>query len=233
MRKKKSLGSIVFGLLVAAVVWFLKEKGILDENSNQGGGDGSAEIHIGDLSQVDFTPVQFSGSGWTHLKKCRFISGRNSDGDSFHVKHEEGETEFRLYFVDTPESQYKTYRGGESNGQRIAEQGDYFGGLNQASTTTVGQAGKALVKKILSKNDFQVLTKWEDVYGPDRQYCLVVVPWEGQQVYLHELLVASGLARIHTRGADLPKGRSYREQKSSLKTLESTARSKKIGAWGL
>ena len=232
MRKKKSLGSIVFGLLVAAVVWFLKEKGILDENSNQGGGDGSAEIHIGDLSQVDFTPVQFSGSGWTHLKKCRFISGRNSDGDSFHVKHEEGETEFRLYFVDTPESQYKTYRGGESNGQRIAEQGDYFGGLNQASTTTVGQAGKALVKKILSKNDFQVLTKWEDVYGPDRQYCLVVVPWEGQQVYLHELLVASGLARIHTRGADLPKGRSYREQKSSLKTLESTARSKKIGAWG-
>ena len=221
MSKLKKTITTIVALLIAAGYWALEN---IDFNKLKGKiGRGGVEV-IGETTQV---------GDYDRLSGCTLVDHRNNDGDSFLARHDGKDYEFRLYFVDTPESQYKTYRGGESNGQRIAEQGDYFGGLNQASTTTVGQAGKALVKKILSKNDFQVLTKWEDVYGPDRQYCLVVVPWEGQHVYLHELLVASGLARIHTRGADLPKGRSYREQKSSLKTLESTARSKKIGAWGL
>lgn len=231
MKKKKSLGSIILGLLVAAVVWFLQEKGYLEKDSTSKGA--SIDLPTGDLSPGDFTPVKFEGQGWSHLRNCRFITGRNSDGDSFHVKHEQGETEFRLYFVDTPESQFKTYRDGNNNGDRIAEQGRYFDGLSQDQTTTVGKAGKAFVKKLLSQNDFQVLTKWEDVYGPDRKYCLVVVPWEGKQVYLHELLVGKGLARIHTRGADLPQGRDYRAQKGYLQALEKTARDKKVGAWGL
>lgn len=230
MKKKKSLGSIILGLLVAAVVWFLQEKGYLDK---EGGGGSGAKVPVGDVSTESFSKVQTQGSGWTYLKDCRFITGRNSDGDSFHVKHEKGETEFRLYFVDAPESQFKTYGGGESNGKRIAEQGQYFDGLEQEDTTTVGRAGKELVKKLLSKNDFQVLTKWEDVYGPDRKYCLVVVSWEGKDVYLHELLVGSGLGRIHTRGADLPKGRGFHDQKAYLKAMEKAAREKKVGAWGL
>lgn len=224
MRKsKKSIGSIVFGLIVAAVVWFLQEKGLLEKDSGSRGGGGSASSYGGETS----------GEGWTHLKKCRFISGRNSDGDSFHVKHEKGETEFRLYFVDTPESTYKTYGRGENNGARIAEQGDYFGGLSQKQTTGVGKDGKDFVKKLLSKNNFEVETQWEDVYGPERKYCFVLVPWEGKKVYLHELMVKRGLARIHTRGADLPEGRGYHEQKSYLKSLEKTARKEKVGAWGL
>ena len=97
----------------------------------------------------------------------------------------------------------------------------------------MGSQGKEVVKKLLSQNNFEVLTKWEDVFGPERQYCLVIVPWEGRKVYLHELLVAKGLARIHTRGADLPKGRDYRKQKAYLKSIEQTARDKKLGAWGL
>ena len=230
MKKNRRLLRIVAGLVVAAVVWLLQEKGLLEKDGSGGSG---ANVPVGDVSTESFTKVETQGQGWTYLKDCRFVTGRNSDGDSFHVKHEQGETEFRLYFVDTPESQYKTYGGGESNGKRIAEQGEYFGGLDQDQTTTVGKAGKNLVKKLLSKNDFEVLTKWEDVYGPDRKYCLVVVPYEGKKVYLHELLVGSGLARIHTRGADLPKGRGYRDQKTYLKAMERAAREKKVGAWGL
>ena len=88
------------------------------------------------------------------------------------------------------------------------------------------------MKKLLSKNDFQVLTKWEDVYGPDRKYCLVVVPWEGKKVYLHELLVGSGLARIHTRGADLPGGRDYREQKAYSRRWRNRRAMKKLALGG-
>ncbi|GHC61231.1 thermonuclease family protein [Roseibacillus persicicus] len=230
MKKKKSLGSIILGLLAAAVVWFLQEKGFLEKDGSLGSG---AEVPAGAVSAENFTRVQTQGQGWTLLQNCRLVTGRNGDGDSFHVKHEKGETEFRLYFVDTPESEFKQYGGGENNGKRLAEQGEYFGGLGQGDTTTVGRASKELVKKILSKNDFQVLTKWENVYGPDRKYCLVVIPWEGREIYLHELLVAKGLARIHTRGANLPQGRGYQDQKSFLKGLEQDAREKKVGAWGL
>ena len=216
MKRKKSLGSTILGLLVVALVWFLKEKGIVDDSGGRSGSSG---------------PSPAESSDWSYLKECRLITGRNGDGDSFHVKHEQGETEFRLYYVDTPESEYKTYRGGDSNGKRIAEQGDYFGGLSQQETTAIGQEGKNFVKKLLAKNDFEVSTKWENVYGPERKYCLVQVRWEGEDIYLHELLVARGLARIHTRGTDLPQGRDYRAQKAYLKTVEKTARKKKVGAW--
>lgn len=243
MKKKKSLGSTILVILGAILVWFLKQQGILDDNgsvkglgSSQSSSAHSAngeEVSLASSSDVDFTPVKRSGGDWELLKECRLVTGRNGDGDSFHVRHEKGETEFRLYFIDTPESKYKTYRGGESNGPRIAEQGDYFGGLGQDQTTAVGLAAKGMVKKILAEDSFEILTKWEDVYGPDRKYCLAIVQWQGREVYLHELLVVQGLGRIHTRGAGLPSGRSYREQKSFLQTLEAKAREEKVGAWGL
>ena len=220
MKQKKSLGTIILGLIVAVVVWFLQEKGLIAKDSSEGG---SSENYGGETS----------GKGWTHLKECRLITGRNNDGDSFHVEHEKGETEFRLYFVDTPESSYRTYRGGENNGQRIKEQGEYFGRLSQKQTTGIGEDGKKLVKKLLSKGGFEVQTKWENVYGPERKNCFVLVRWEGQMVYLHELLVKKGLARIHTRGTDVPGGRGFREQKSYLQKLEKQARREKVGAWGL
>lgn len=247
MKKKKSLGSTILVILGAILVWFLKQQGILDDNGSVkglGSSESSSahsvngeELSLASCSDVGFTPVKRPGGrpggDWELLKECRLVTGRNGDGDSFHVKHEKGETEFRLYFIDTPESQYKTYRGGESNGPRIAEQGAYFGGIGQDQTTAVGLAAKGMVKRILAENPFEILTKWEDVYGPDRKYCLAIVQWQGREVYLHELLVAQGLGRIHTRGAGLPSGRSYHEQKSFLQTLEARAREEKVGAWGL
>ena len=83
MRRKKSLGSTILGLLVVALVWFLKEKGIVDDSGGRSGSSG---------------PSPAESSDWSYLKECRLITGRNGDGDSFHVKHEQGETEFRLYY---------------------------------------------------------------------------------------------------------------------------------------
>ena len=229
MRNKKSLGSTILIVVVGIISWFLKEKGFLNSDGSFAG----KPLSTTSTGSGDFTKVALSGQGWELLSDCQLITGRNSDGDSFHVKHEKGETEFRLYFVDAPESSYKTYGGGENNGKRLAEQGQYFGGLDQSNTTKVGSSAKALVKKALTKKDFKILTKWEDVYGPDRKYCLAVVNWEGQDLYLHELIVAQGLGRIHTRGADLPDGRRYQDQKKHLKSLEQAASEKKVGAWGL
>jgi endonuclease YncB( thermonuclease family) len=233
--KKKGLGSLIIGLLVAVALWFLNERDLLDE---LGLSDIPELWENGSLTEAEvspevFSPVKWEGEGWTHLSDCSLITGRNGDGDSFHVSHGQGETEFRLYFVDAPESEFREYPGGEDNGERIAEQGRAMGGLDQQATTRVGRAAKQFVKERLREGDFEILTKWENVFGPERRYCFVIVRWEGREVYLHELLVTQGLVRIHSRGTGLPQGRGRRAQESYLRTLEQLARLQKAGVWGL
>ena len=41
---------------------------------------------------------------WIVLNNCRLIVNPANDGDSFHVEHQGREHIFRLYFVDTPET---------------------------------------------------------------------------------------------------------------------------------
>ena len=195
--------------------------------------DGSIQAPVEGQFSEKYSPVNYRGAGLELLENCKLITGRNSDGDSFHVVHARGENEFRLYFVDTPESEYKEYGGSENNGKRIDDQGKYFGGLDREKTTQIGKDAKAFVLTLLKKEPFKVLTKWEDVVRPGREYCFVIVNWEGREVYLHELLVAQGLVRSQTtRGADLPGGRGWREQKAYLLKWEKEVKAAGIGAWG-
>jgi hypothetical protein len=54
---------------------------------------------------------------------------QDNDGDSFHLEHGGRVHEFRLYFADAPEKKRHPL-----NGDRLAEQGQYFGGLSEAAT---------------------------------------------------------------------------------------------------
>jgi len=222
---------VLTGVLVAGAVIFQFYQGW--DGKQSAPRDGSIAPAESGLFSQKFTPVETSGAGLELLSDCRLITGRNSDGDSFHVQHEKGETEFRLYFVDTPESKFKTYGGGEDNGERLDQQAAYFGGLTRDQVTKVGKEGAVFTKNLLLKDGFKVLTKWEDVVRPGRSYCLVIVEWEGREVYLHELLVAQGLVRVHTRGCDMPQGKGWREQRKYLENWEKEVKAKGIGAWGL
>ncbi len=227
-QKMKTLLAVV--ILVVAVILKLW-KGSSGESSPER--DGSIASPEAGAFSGKFTPVKTSGAGLELLSKCRLISGRNSDGDSFHVKHEKGENQFRLYFVDTPESEYKEYRGGDNNGKRLDQQAEYFGGLSRDQVTKVGLEGKAFTLGLLKKKPFKVLTKWEDVVRPGREYCFVIVEWEGREVYLHELLVAHGLVRVHTKGTDMPQGKGWRAQRKYLESWEKEVKAQGIGAWGM
>jgi len=68
---------------------------------------------------------------------------------------------------------------------------------------------------------------------PGREYCLVIVEWEGKEVYLHELMVAHGLVRIHTQGVDMPGGKRRRKQEAFLKSWEKDVKSAGLGGWGM
>lgn len=241
---------VLLTLAVAATAWYLKEREgtslnpsqtqeeqiVSDKGSHTIKNSADAKLADSNLpSELNsrLTEVKFISEEFDILRNCQLISHRNNDGDSFHVKHGQKETEFRLYFVDTAESQFKKYRDGNDNGKRIREQGEYFGGLDMQVTTEMGKIAKSFVTDLLASQNFTVVTKWENVYTPARKYCYVIVKWEDEDVYLHELLVAKGLVRIKTRGAGLPDKTNFYDQKKKLIQIEKMAKETKQGAWGI
>ena len=205
-RRRKSTGALVLALCVGAVLWWLD--------------------HREDLA--------LEHGEFRELRGCRLVAHRNNDGDSFHVATPDGNRqEFRLYFVDAPESALKQYRDGNSNEERLRFQAEYFGRLAQDQTTEVGQQAKKWTAKLLGQEPFTVYTRGEKVYNGPRLYGFVSVQERGQERWLHELLVERGLARIYTKGAGLPDGTKPGTQEKRLRSLERTAKSENRGAWGM
>lgn len=167
-------------------------------------------------------------------QKAKLVEARNNDGDSFMVSLPDGRTnEFRLYFVDTPESAFKTYRGGENNHKRIADQAADMGGITFQQAVTIGKEAKSFVLGLLGNGPFNIYTSWDSPFRDNRFHAFVEVQFEGKPRWLHELLVEKGLVRIHTKGAPLPDGTSLNSHKAKLRSLESSAKRAAKGAWGL
>jgi endonuclease YncB( thermonuclease family) len=160
---------------------------------------------------------------WDELQGCTLVEERLNDGDSFVVRHGRSDYTLRLYFADCPEKTRHQY-----NGTRISEQGQYFGGLTEEETVTVGEDARDFSLGLLRSAPFRVLTRWERVFDSERIYAFVTVG-AGD---LGELLVAEGLARIYTKGENRPGGKSAGAAKEQLRRLEQQAQGSKRGAWG-
>jgi len=164
-----------------------------------------------------------AGGGWDRLEGCTLVEDRNNDGDSFVLRHAGKEYTFRLYYADCPEK----YRN-QFNGERIAEQGQYFGGLSEAATVAVGEEARDFTLGLLRKAPVAIETRWEEVFDSERRYAFV----RAGGADLGEALVARGLARIYTKGASRHGGPSERDERARLYQLEAGARKKRLGAWG-
>jgi endonuclease YncB( thermonuclease family) len=165
-------------------------------------------------------------------RSCTLASDRGNDGDSFRVKLPNGKTEIiRLYFVDTPESAFKTYGGGRNNHDRIADQAHDMGGINSQEAVEIGKKGKAFTLEHLGKTPFTIYTEWDSPFNDQRYHAFVEISYNGKPRFLHELLIEKGYARIHTKGAPMPDGTSERKQEDYLFDLQRTAKSNKAGAW--
>ena len=64
-------------------------------------------------------PAILEAAKWKVYENATLIENKYNDGDSFHVQCAKGDVEFRIYYVDTPESAAKTYRNGENNFKRL------------------------------------------------------------------------------------------------------------------
>src|SRR5439155_26665104 len=101
-----------------------------------------------------------AAESWQTLKGCRLVLNPANDGDSFHVRHEGQEHIFRLYFVDTPETDL-------SFPERVREQADYFK-ITPAQAVRVGKKAAEFTERRLGAHPLTVLARWEGAEGRSR-----------------------------------------------------------------
>ena len=158
---------------------------------------------------------------WQTLTNCRLIENESNDGDSFHVKANGEEYLFRLYHVDTPESEIDS-----AVADRVAVQAEHFG-LTQEESLRGGEKAKKFTEKVLSK-PFSVVTRWQKALGRSklqRYYAVVLVEGDDD---LAELLVKAGYARAFGQVVDAPKGKAM----ADYARMEKTAKAGKMGLYG-
>ena len=158
---------------------------------------------------------------WVTLTDCRYMAGKDNDGDSFHVRCGDQEFNLRLYFVDAPETnlQYP---------ERTREQSEYFG-VTLDETMKAGAKAKEAAQALLQEL-FVVRTRWASAAGrgrAPRYYAFIEVGGKS----LAEVLVSQGLARTKGVFANLPTGEKAKAHVERLDALEREARKKRLGVW--
>lgn len=165
---------------------------------------------------------------------CTLAKEKHNDGDSFEVSLPGGRTDiFRLYFVDTPESEFRTYRGGEDNYTRIKQQAEHFGGITSEQAVEIGRRAKEFTLPLLAKRPFTIYTVWDSPFNDQRYHAFIEVEDGGKSRWLDELLVERGFCRVFTKGAEMPDGTPMARRKDQLRAMEREAKGRRAGAWGL
>jgi len=160
---------------------------------------------------------------WVTYKDCRYLPNAANDGDSFHVRAAGKEYIFRLYFVDTPETDM-------SVPDRVAEQAKYFHVAIQ-SALQIGLEAERFTRKKLSR-PFSIRTRKQDARGRSRRprYFAFVQTETGD---LGEKLIANGLARAYGAASVAPGMITPEGEWRKLRQLERKAKKQRIGGWGV
>lgn len=159
--------------------------------------------------------------------KARLIESRTNEADTLRIKVSDTEDEhiFVLYFVDAPDISL-------THPQRVQEQARYFG-VSSQRVVEEGQKAAGYVTQLLKDHPFTVMTRWEEVPGLSRFYALILVEISpGKQVYLADLLVQKGHARVAGVTSTLPAdARSISDYALELQALRKRAQQSKAGIW--
>jgi endonuclease YncB( thermonuclease family) len=159
--------------------------------------------------------------------KAQLIESRANEADTLRIKVSDTEDEhiFVLYFVDAPDISL-------IHPQRVQEQARYFG-VSSQRVIEEGQRAAQYVTKLLNEHPFTVMTRWEEVPGLSRYYALILVEISpGKPVYLADLLVQQGFARVAGVTSSLPAdARSINDYALELQALKRHAQQSKAGIW--
>lgn len=159
--------------------------------------------------------------------KARLVESKNNEADTLRIKLDDFHEEivFSLYFVDAPETSL-------THPQLVQDQSRYFQ-ISQDQVMKAGSEAAAYVTSLLKDRPFTLLTRWEPVPDRSRFYALIMVETDKGKVYLADLLMQKGHARLAGVSCDLPGGvKGADDYGRYLLDLGKTARTSKIGAWG-
>ena len=173
------------------------------------------------LISASYKAVAADRKEWVKLTGCQYVAEDYNDGDSFGVKCGADEYIFRLYFVDTPETNLRYP-------ERTREQSEYFG-VTLDETMKAGVKAKETVRDILQQ-PFVVWTRWASAQGRSkkpRYLGFIEIGGKG----LAELLVSKGLARTKGVFVNLPTGEKSKVYVERLHALEREAQQQRIGIW--
>jgi endonuclease YncB( thermonuclease family) len=170
--------------------------------------------------------VRTSGPEFDRLMDVAFVDSRANEADTLRFRIGRKEEVFRLYYIDALEASW-------THPQRIAEQSRYFGHASREDVVAVGEEAVRYVAQLLATKPYQVLTRWESVPNLARYYALIIVEMKpGEWVYLSDLLIQKGFARLNGVTTYLPEdSRSIETYIHELQGLARDARSQKRGIW--
>ncbi len=161
------------------------------------------------------------------FRQARLIESRTNEADTLRLKINDTEDEqiFVLYFVDALDAS-------ATHPQRVQDQARYFG-VSSQRIVEEGQKATQYVTQLLKEHPFTVMTRWEGVPDSSRFYALILVEISpGKHVYLADLLVQQGYARLAGVTTNLPKdARSTNDYALELQTLRRLAEQQKAGIW--
>lgn len=228
-RRSRSLWKALIVFIASLVVWFIDQRQQKDTAAN--GTPPPKAIPVPENGGASANKASGEKAGrFQKYTGCQLVDHRQNDGDSFRVRLPDGRVEqFRLYFVDCPESAFRNYGKGETNRARIGDQAGYFG-ITAEQAVEIGKQAKEETLELLGRQPFTVFTFWEDPFKDQRYHAIVQL---GEGGWLHERLVRDGLVRIYTKPTDLPDGTPAGEHVKALREEEKAARSSRRGAWGL
>lgn len=153
------------------------------------------------------------------------VESRANEADTLRIRYGNEEHIFVLYFVDALETTM-------NHPQRVAEQGRYFGKAPDKVVLDVGNEAAAYVAQLLKDHHFNVLTKWERVPNTVRYFAIIKVEQPSGPVYLADLLIRKGYARVQGISTDLPDDkRDLPTYAVELNALAKKARETKSGIW--
>ena len=224
--KVKSISwSTLLLLLLSSALWFWNEwQEAKSETVDRRSSSTESDDNTATAAEERGYPVPITTAGYEAHKGCTWVDHRQNDGDSFRLKLPDGSIkQFRLYYVDAPESSFRTYKGGATNHERIHDQALDFG-VTDEEVVEIGKKAKERVEVLLKDQQVTVFTKWEDPFGDERYSAFIRLP-SGQ--LLHERLTYEGLVRVHTKGADLPDGMPQSNHQRHLEGIESRVRQSK------